>query len=140
MKHVFVRPAEPKDVDNVLAWSRNNPEWDPEVGRYKNTYTLCAFDESGPIMYMPVQQPQMLDAAAINPNASALQIANAFREITQAVVTEAFLKGAGEVYFLDTDPGTSKFAGNQLFVELPWKAYRIKLNDLIKEAQCSTPE
>lgn len=130
MKHIFVRPAEAKDVENVVEWSKLNPEWDPEVGRYKTTYTLCAFDETGPIMYMPIQRPQMMDAAAIRPGASTLQIANAFRELTQAAVTQMFLQGSGEVYFLGTDEGTNALAESQLFLRLPWSIYRLKAKDL----------
>lgn len=138
--HVFVRPAESKDAGNVIEWSKSNPFWDPEVGRFKSTYTLCAFDKDGPLMYIPVQQPQMLDVYAARPGATDHQLATALRELIQEVITQGFIRQSGEVYFLDTDPGTSALAENQLFAPLPWKVYRVKLADLERPVQAGLPD
>jgi|SRR5581483_2493869 len=133
-RHVFVRPAKPSDVEKFTEWSLNteNNLFDPEVVKFPTTFTLCAFNEQGPILFMPVQQPLMMESLAINPEADVMDVAVALKEITQAVVTQAFLKGAGEIYFACKDEDTIKFAQHQAFEEVPYRFFRIKLKELEK--------
>ena len=134
MKHIFVRPAKAGEGEKVVKWSLSTPNnlFDPDVVTYPSTYTYCAFEGDNPLLYAAVQQPQMIEALAINPDADKIHVATALKELTQAVVTKAFEKGSGEIYFLCADDSTSKFARDQLFEEMPWKVYRLKLKDLEK--------
>jgi len=131
-RHIFVRPARPEDTKKFIDWSLETPNngFDPEVAKYPSTFVLCAYDKDGPLAYMPVQQVFMMDSVAGKPGASRMQIASALKEFTQALVTQAHVKGVGEIYFLATEDGTNKMAENQLFEELPYRAYRIKVAEL----------
>ena len=131
-RHIFVRPIRPEDTKKFIDWSLETPNngFDPAVPKYPSTITLCAYDKDGPLAFMPVQQPFMMDSVASRPGASKLQVAAAMKEFTQALVTQSYIKGVGEIYFLGTEDGTNEMAKNQLFEELPFKAYRVKVRDL----------
>ena len=132
MNHIFIRPVRPEDAKMFADWSLENPhnEFDPEVAKYPSTFVLCAYDKDGPLAYQPVQQPFMLDSLATRPGASKLQVAAALKEFAQAAVTQAYIKGVGEIYFLGTEEGTSEMCSNHLFEELPYKVYRCKVKNL----------
>jgi len=131
-RHIFVRPIRPEDTKKFIDWSLETPNngFDPEVPKYPSTITLCAYDKDGPLAFMPVQQPFMMDSVASRPGVSKGQIALALKEFTQALVTQAHIKGVGEIYFLATEEGTNKMAENQLFEELPYKVFRVKVKEL----------
>ena len=131
-RHIFVRAARPEDAQKFTDWSLETPgnEFDPAVPKYPSTFVLCAYDKDGPLAYMPVQQPFMMDSVATRPGASKMQTALALKEFTQALVTQAHIKGVGELYFLATEAGTNKMAENQLFEELPYKVFRCKVAGL----------
>lgn len=131
-RHIFVRAARPEDARKFTDWSLETPDngFDPAVPKYPTTFVLCAYDKDGPLAYMPVQQVFMMDSVATRPGTSKGQIAMALKEFTQALVTQAHIKGVGEIYFLATEAGTNKMAGNQLFEKLPYEAYRVKIAGL----------
>lgn len=130
--HLFVRPARPEDSEQFLEWSRNtsNNGFDPEVARYPSTITWCVYDKSGPLAYMPMQCPLVMDSLASRPGASKSEIASALKELTQEFVTQAHIRGSGEILFLGSEEGTDRLATNQLFEELPYKVYRLRVKDL----------
>ena len=131
-RHIFVRPAKPDDAQMFFDWSRENPDngFDPEVAKYPSTFVLCAYDQEGPVAFQPVQQCFMLDAFAARPGVTKLQTASAMKELVQATVTQAHIKGVGEIYFLGTEAGTNAMAGNHIFEELPYRIFRCKTADL----------
>ena len=133
-RHVYVRPARPEDASLVVKWSAEtaNNLWDPEIGKHPGTVTLCAYDAEGPLVFMPVQRALMLEALAIRPGASGMDVAVALKELTQACVTMAHAGGAAECYFICKDPSTEAFAAHQVFEKLPWAVYRLRLSDLEK--------
>ena len=118
MKHVFVRPARQEDFPNLVRWSESNPAWDPKVFTYPTTITLAAFSDTGVIAYMPVEQPLVMDAVAFHPLATDCQKAAAMKELTHALVTQAYVKGAGEILFRGSDEGTNAFAEAHGFTRL----------------------
>jgi hypothetical protein len=136
-RHIFVRPVRPADTEKFLKWSREtkNNLFDAEVPLYTTTTTRCAFDHNGPIVFVPVQRPLMLDALAINPESDPLSVALALKELTQDAVSTAFNEGRGEVYFFCHDDRTIEFAQKHAYEEMKFKVYRIKLNDLQKPQQ-----
>jgi hypothetical protein len=131
-RHIFVRPVRPEDTKKFIDWSLETPNngFDPAVAKYPSTFVLCAYDKDGPLSFMPVQQVFMMDSVATKPGASKSQTALALKEFTQALVTQAHIKGIGEICFLATDDGTNKMAENQLFEELPYKVFRCKIAEL----------
>lgn len=130
--HVFVRPAIAEDTQKFVDWSLENLNngFDPEVAKFPTTITFAAYDKTGVLAYQPVQQVFMLEALATRPGEDKRKIAMCMKEFTQAVVTQAHIKGVGEVYFLGTDDGTDAMATNHTFEELPYKIYRMKVADL----------
>ena len=127
-----MRLAKPEDALKFAEWSLANPHsgFDPEVPAYPSTVTLCAYDEHGPLAFLPLQQPLFLESLAPRPGATAAEIARALRELTQQAVTLANATGARELYFLGTEDGTNRLAENQLFERMPWPVYRLRLRDL----------
>jgi hypothetical protein len=72
-----------------------------------------------------------MDSFAARPGATKLQIATAMKELFQETVTQAHLKGVGEIYFLGTQDGTNHMTTNQeVFEKLPWSVYRVKIREL----------
>lgn len=139
---IFVRPAKPEDAEQFLAWSLTNKEqgdFDPEVAKYPSTVVLCAYDQSGPLAYMPLQQPIMqpffLESLAARPGLTKGETAAVLKEFTQAAVTLAEIKGVGEIYFLGTEEGTDAMAANQMFEKLPYSVYRVRVKDLEGRAE-----
>jgi hypothetical protein len=130
--YVFVRPATPADAATVIEWSKNTPECDYKAGLYRTSFTLCAFDKDGPLAYLPVQMPLVFEALATRPGATPQEVALALKELVQECVTQAYIRGAGELYFLCTEESAKEFATNQVFEELPWRVCRMKLSDLEK--------
>ena len=133
--HIFVRPAREEDREQFIQWSLNtkNNLLDPDIIKYPTTLVWCAFDENGPIVYVPVQQPLFMESLAINPEASPALVAMALKELTQNLVTQAHLKGSGELYFLCADDETIEYAKRQAFTEMPHRIFRIKVSDLEKK-------
>lgn len=134
-KHVYVRPARPEDRDLFIKWTAENRSRnaaDPAVIGYPTTFILCAYDHDGPLAYMPVQQPMMLESLAPRPGLDEVDTAMALRELVKAIVTQAHLKGSGEIYFISDEETIQKFARNQIFEQLPVNIYRLKLSDLEK--------
>ena len=132
-KHIFVRQAQPKDKQQFVKWTIGNFEKndaDPEILKSATTFVLVAYDDSGPIAFLPVQQPLFLESLATRPDASPKQVATALKELVKAAVTQAHLKGIGEIYFISNEPTIGKFAETQLFKKLPMNIYRVKLSDL----------
>jgi hypothetical protein len=141
MSHIFVRPVTPEDAGIFLKWAVENKgnEFDPDPVTYPDSFTLCAFDETGPLAYLPIQQPMfvepmMLESFAPKPGLTPLQASAALRELIQACVTIGFMKGTGEMYFLGTNTATNSFAEkSKVFERLDWPVYRLRLSDLTKE-------
>jgi hypothetical protein len=130
-RHLFVRPARPADSKQFLDWScaTENNEFDPEIPKCPTTITLCAYDKSGPLVYMPLQQPFFMEALAVRPGLSKAETAEALKELTKAAVTQAHILNKQEVYFLGSEPGTNAMAENQLFERLDYTVYRLKIRD-----------
>lgn len=132
MKHLFVRPARGGDSVQFLDWSRQTAGnlFDPDVAKYPSTMVLAAYDQSGPVLYAPVQQPFFMDALAIKPGSDPLTTALALKEVTHFLITQAHIKGVGEIYFMCNEPTTIEYAKRQGFEEMPWKLLRVKLSNL----------
>jgi hypothetical protein len=132
MNHIFVRPAKPEDTKKFIDWSLETPdnEFDPEVVKFPSTFVLCAYDKTGALAYQPVQQAFIMDAFAGRPGLSKLETAAAMKEFTQELVTQAHIKGVGEIYFIGTESGTNDMAKGSVFDELPFKVFRLKIAKL----------
>jgi hypothetical protein len=132
MNKIFVRPGRPEEANTFAQWSLANPVngFDPAVAAYPSSVTWCAYDDEGPLAYQTQQHPVFLESLAMRPGATKLQTASALRELTQNAITNAHIRGAGEIYYLSSDPGTDEFASNHIFEEVPFKVFRVKIADL----------
>jgi hypothetical protein len=130
MKPIFVRPVREEDIKKMLLWGGLNHATDPSVLGYPTTLKYCAFSQGDIVAYMPVQQPLMLEAIAFHPLATDLQKSFAMKELTHTVITQSYLWGRGEIYFLGTDPTTDRFAAIHGFSKLDVPVYRVRLSDL----------
>lgn len=132
MNPVFVRPARPEESKMFLDWSLENPEngFDPEVPKYPTTVTWCAYDKDGQVAFLPVQLAYIMESFASRPGLTPRRQADALKEFTQNLVTQAALHGVGEIYFLGTSEDTNAYAENYIFEEVPYKVYRAKLRNL----------
>jgi hypothetical protein len=138
---IFVRPTRPEDSEKFTEWYSKHPSFDPDVIRFPETYTLCAYraprckDGNGKIIgFMPVQSlsfvsSQVLDSLIINPEATNLEIAEAMRELVKQAIFLGHLKGCGMVYFVGDHPETNKIA-EKIFEKVEYPVYRLRLKDL----------
>lgn len=131
-RRIFVRPVQQNEGQLYFDWARENPvnEFDPDVALFPSSNTWCAYDKDGPLAFQTVQQPFMLESLAPRPGATKQQIALALKELTENVITQAHIKGVGEIYFLGSDADTDAMAKNQIFERLEFPVYRVKLKDL----------
>jgi hypothetical protein len=132
MKHIFVRPVTEKDIPTIKAYQNGTPNnlYDADVFSYPTSFALAAYNKTGPIVYVPIQQPFFMEALGIRPGLDAVDTAVALKELTQALVTLAHTKGVGEIYMLCKEESTIAFAERQCFERMPWPAFRIKLKNL----------
>jgi len=130
MKIVFIRPANQSDEHQFVDWSLKtaNNLLDPKAVL---SFTVCAFNEDGPILYAPVQTPMFMEALAINPQATELEVAAALRAVTQFLVSQCYIRGVGEIYFFCADDRTAAYA-KRTFEEVPYRLFRLKISDLDK--------
>lgn len=150
--HIYCRIAREQEAPVFFEWAMANREqsdFDPMVATYENTITMCAFDEDGPLAFLPLQQPLLIDAEskprpvaetpmflegmAFRPGISKPDVSRAMKELLQFAVSLGYLKGTGEIYFLSSDKGTETLAANQIFERLPHTVYRLRLSDLEKK-------
>lgn len=139
--HVFVRPARIEDKELFVNWTIGTKYnlFDSKVITYPSTYIRCAFNKKGPIIFLPVQRPLMMEALAINPDADKIDVAVALKELTQDTVSQAYANGSGEIYFLCQEESTEKFAEHNGFERLPYSVFRMKLSDLERKDEKTLP-
>ncbi len=131
-RHIFCRPVRSADSEQFKQWSIANASknnFDPDVPNFPSTFVLCAYDKTGPLCYMPIQSPFFMEGIAPRPGLSKEDTAICLKEFTQAAVTQAHIKGVGEIYFLGSEDGTDAMATNHVFEELPYRVFRLKLKD-----------
>jgi hypothetical protein len=131
-RHVYVRPAADNEGQLFFDWANENPhgEFDPQVALFKSSTTWCAYDKDGPLVFQTIQRPLMLESLAPRPGATKEQVAMAMKELTQNAITQAHLSGAGEIYYLGSDADTDALSTNQIFEEVPYKVFRVKIREL----------
>jgi hypothetical protein len=131
--HIFVRPARPSDSEKFVRLSVSTPNnlFDPSAASYPTSFTLAAYNKEKTILFAPIQTPFMMESLAIDKdNTSELEVANALKTVVQTLVTQASIKGVGEIYFCCKDETTKAFAERQCFERMPFQFYRLKISDL----------
>jgi hypothetical protein len=131
---IFVRPTRPEDAEKFSEWAKNTPNLDTSVFRLPETYTLCAYDDTGVLGFIPVQTPaiastQMLESVVFRPGISDMVITGVMRELVHSVILVSYMKNAGELYFIGDHPETNKIA-EKIFEKVEYPVYRLRLKDL----------
>lgn len=132
MRHTFVRPVNKLDTENFVKWSLKTKGngFDPAAALGPSAFTMCAYNERGPVLYAPNQRPIFMESMAINPDASDLEISFAMKAVIQFLVSQCHIQGINEIYFLASSDETAVFAKKQIFEKVPYDVYRIKVADL----------
>jgi len=132
MKPQFVRLAREDEAQMYFDWCSESSvnEFDPEVAKFPSSATWVSYDKDGPVAFQTIQRPLVLESLGPRPGLSNLQTAQALKELTQNAVSQAHLQGAGEIWFLGSDPDTDEFARNWIFEKVDMPLYRVKLKDL----------
>lgn len=130
MNQIFVRPARETDARKFEDWVKTNPALDKRIFTYPATFTWAAFNETGVLAFLPVQQTFFMEAMAFHPLCTDPQKALAMKELTHNLVTQAYLKGIGEIYFLGTDHTTNDFAERQGFKRIQIPVYLVRVEQL----------
>jgi hypothetical protein len=133
MSHVIVRPGRFSDHQTMREWFASVPDqnlFDPDVLDHESTFTLCAFDDSGPLVYVPVQRPLMMESLAIRPGLDNRRIALSLAELTRSTILRAYDLDAPEVYFLCENEQTLQYATRHLFKEVSYPLRRVNLREL----------
>ncbi len=132
MEHVLVRRADQEEIDELLPrFLETTPDgslFDHDVLAHPSTFVLAAFNRSGALAFLPVQQPLMLENLIFRPGLSTGETAAAITRLTEHAVEECYLRDAGEAYFLCREPSTLKFAERHGFIPLPQKLQVRRLN------------
>lgn len=135
MLPVFVKAAKLEDKELFAKWtvetSGNCP--DADILEYPTTRVRCAFNQNGPLIFMPTQVPLHLESLAINPKATAGETALAIRSLFQDAIRTTQENGSGEIYFVGSESTLPKFARHQLggaMEKIEWPVYRIKISNL----------
>lgn len=131
MRNINVRDVTPDDAQKFIEYEMGTAGnlFDPEAGLYPSSFALCAENEQGPVMYLPVQEPLLLESLGISPNADKRDIAIALRKLMNVIVRKCQQDGKGEIYFGCSDPTTIAFAEHHGFAEVPFRMFRLKVKD-----------
>jgi hypothetical protein len=137
---IFIRPSLPRDSEKFTEWYSKSPSFDPDVIRFPDTYTLCAYKPSTDrqdykiVGFMPIQtlsfnSSQILDSLVMNPEATDLEIVEAMKELVKQAIFLGHLKNCNEVYFIGDHPNTNRIA-ERIFKKVEYPVYRLDLKDM----------
>lgn len=131
MRNINVRDVVSDDAQKFIEYEMATAGnlFDPEAGLYPSSFTLCAENEQGPVIFLPVQQPFLLESLGIAPDADKRDVALSLRKLMNVLIQKARAEGRGEIYFGCKEESTIAFAEHHGFSEVPFKMYRLKVKD-----------
>ena len=142
--NMFVRPANEQDAENFGLWFSGMNSFRPDILRFPDTYTLCAFQPKRVVGFMVVQagsNAQILYRFVSRPDSSDLEKAWASALLLSQVITYGFLNNIPEIYFMGDHEGTNNLSKRvfelvppeeykYVFEESSCPVYRLRLSDL----------
>ena len=128
MKQLKIKLAGAEDAAALLDWLTTTKRnlFDPNILKYPTLRTLCSYDGQ-PIAYLPTQRALFLESLAVNPAASLMERAQAFRDLVKASELLASSDGIRELYMLCEDEDVLKVAEGHGFERVPYPLVRMKL-------------
>lgn len=130
MRQLKVRFGRREDAAKIIQWINGNPanHFDKDILEYPTLRTVCSYDESGVVGFLPFHQVLMLESTAWSPESSRFDRAQAGRDFTKAAELMASSLGIREIYFLGGESGMGQMAVNgHGYEELTLKVFRMKL-------------
>lgn len=121
MEHLIIREALPGEQETALRWAKSTPDGellDLDVFNHASTFLLAAATSGsvpGPIAFVPVQQPLMMENLIFAPGLNDSDRARAMVRMSEYAISEAYRRDASEIYFLCRHELTRKFAERHLF-------------------------
>ena len=128
MRQLKIKLAGPEDAASLIEWLNTTKKnlFDPTILQYPTLRTLCSYDGQ-PIAYLPTQRALFLESLAVNPVASLMDRAQAFRDLVKGSQLLAASDGIRELYMLCEDEAVLKVAESHGFERLPYPSVRLKL-------------
>lgn len=130
MKQLKIRWARPEDAAKFQEWIEANPanDFDKDILQYPTLQVVCAYDDQGPVAFLPIHKVVVLESTARNPNIKPGDSAQCLRDFTKAAELTASAQGIREIYFLCRDEALTEMAKNHGYEEMPFKVLRMKLS------------
>jgi hypothetical protein len=128
MRQLKIKLAGPEDAPALVEWLNGTKGnlFDPRILEYKTLRTLCSYDGQ-PIAYLPTQRTLFLESLAVNPAASLMDRAQAFRDLVKGAELLAASDAIRELYMLCADEAVLKIAQGHGFERVPYPLVRMKL-------------
>lgn len=116
------------DIEKCAASFVGRHATDDKFLHYPATTVLVAEDGKDSV-YMPVQTCLVPETIGYQEGISNISLAKAMQQLISVLVWEARRLGIGELIFYGNNQQTIDFACNNGFEEMPWKVYRLKVNE-----------
>jgi hypothetical protein len=128
LKQLKIKLAGPDDAAALVEWlnATKGNLFDAAILKYPTLRTLCSYDGQ-PVAYLPTQRALFLESLAVNPTASLMERAQAFRDLVKASELLASSEGIRELYMLCADETVLKIAEGHGFERVPYPLVRMKL-------------
>jgi hypothetical protein len=139
MKQLKIGLAQPSDAKKLEEWlsTTKGNLYDPDIFKAPTLTAACAYNEEGPVAYLPAQSVLVLESLAVKPGAPPLENGQAFRDLVKAMELVASQRQIREILFVCSDENVVKVAQNHGFEVLgdkqsdgstkPWTTVRMKL-------------
>jgi Tat protein secretion system quality control protein TatD with DNase activity len=76
-----------------------------------------------------------MESLGFHPLCTDSQKALAMKELTHNLITQAYLRGIGEIYFFGSDHTTNDFAERQGFRQVQYPVYLVRVQELETSGQ-----
>ncbi len=128
MRQLKVKFAGLEDSEKLIEWlnATKGNLFDAAILKYPTLQTLCSYDGEA-IAYLPTQRALFLESLAVNPTASLMDRAQAFRDLVKNSQLVASSYGIKEIYMVCEDETVLKIAEGHGFERIPWPVARMKL-------------
>lgn len=113
---VYVRPYDRKrDAPLLVEWlyaSRGKNRFDPAIFERGQAEIYTAFDDSGPVGFIPVVNGNQVESLAFRPGLPPMTQARAFQAWQHVMVYRGFEKNIPDAFFVTFDEEVLKFAAH----------------------------
>lgn len=126
--NVWIRPFRDEDKKIHAEWlfaGREKNRFDPDIFTKKQAKVYVAYDDSGPVGFIPVVNGNIVESLAFRPGLSPITEAAALRAWQTVIVNEMHEKNIPDLYFVTYDETVLEFAQRY-----GWKAVVVPMSTL----------